>query len=431
MTDMALTPFWWAAAPRDLASDPLPEAVDVAVVGSGYTGLSAALRLAEGGASVAVIDAGPLAAGASSRNFGLLGRQLIPGFAALAKQLGLPRAIALYSLCNDAFTHVNRLIDRLGIDCDRRAVGRLILCATPRHLQEQQQEHALRNRHLGHGHQVLDKTGLRAELGSTAFHGGIVVPEHLTLHPGKFSAGLVHAVRRAGAALTGDTPVTAIAGQRGAFLLTCGGSTVRAAEVVIATNGYTTGLVPDLRRRIVPLHAYMIATEPLPPEVVAQALPRGRAFHDTARDMIYGRPSPCGQRLLFGGATGEAHDDLERVAAGLRARLMALFPHLPADLGLSHVWTGQCGGTFDHLPHRGQVGAMRFAMGYNFGAGMPLGTYLGDSIGRMILGEPVSLPLDDFPMQTRPLYRGRPWFLPAYLALNKLRDRLDGGRITA
>jgi hypothetical protein len=174
----------------------------------------------------------------------------------------------------------------------------------------------------------------------------------------------------------------------------------------------------------------MIATEPLPPEVIAQALPRGRAFHDTARDMIYGRPSPCGTRLLFGGATGEAHDDLGRAAADLRSRLLALFPHLPTYLALSHVWTGQCGGTFDHLPHRGQSDAMHYALGYNFGAGMPLGTYLGDSLGRRILGKTVNLPLDDFPMQTRPLYHGLPWFLPAYLALNKLRDRLDGGRIT-
>ncbi len=430
MNGPALTPLWWDSAPRDLASDPLPDAVDVAVVGSGYTGLSAALRLAEGGASVAVIDAGPLAAGASSRNFGLLGRQLIPGFAALAKRLDLPRAISLYSLCNDAFAHVNGLIDRLGIECDRREAGRLILCATPHHLEEQRQEHVLRAKHLGHAHQVLDKAALVAELGSTAFHGGIVVPEHLTLHPGKFSNGLVLAVRRAGASLTGDAEVTAIAGQRGAFRLTCGRATVRAGEVVIATNGCTTGLVPDLRRRIVSLRAHMVATKPLLPEVVAQALPRGRAFRDTARDMIYGRPSPCGTRLLFGGAAGGAQDDMGRAAGGLRTRLLALFAHLPTDLALSHIWAGQCGGTFDHLPHRGQSGALHFATGYNFGAGMPLGTYLGDSLGRMILGEPVSLPFDDFPMQTRPFYHGRPCFLPACLALNKLRDRLDDGRIT-
>lgn len=431
MTGPAPTPFWWDAAPRDLVSDPLPETVDVAVVGSGYTGLSLALRLAEGGASVAVIDAGPLAAGASSRNFGLLGRQLIPGFGTLAKRLGLERAIGLYRVCNDAFAHVNRLIDRLCLDCDRQPVGRLIVCSTPRHLQDQRREHALRTEYLGHGHRVLDKRELRAEFGSASFHGGIVVPEHLTLHPGKFSTGLVLAVRKAGASLTGDTEVTAITGSRGGFLLACGPAMLRAAEVVIALNGYTNGIVPELRRRIVPLRAYMIATRPLPPDLITMTLPNGRAFHDTARDMIYGRPSPCRQRLLFGGATGEAHGDLDAIAEHLRRRMIALFPHLPPDLGLSHVWTGQCGGTFDHLPHRGQSGAMHYAMGYNFGAGMPLGTYLGDSIGRRILGETVDLPLDAFPMQTRPLYRGRPWFLPAYLAWGKLRDRLDGGRITA
>jgi glycine/D-amino acid oxidase-like deaminating enzyme len=303
----ALTPLWWDAAPRDLVSDPLPRAVDVAVVRSGYTGLSVALRLAEGGANVAVIDAWPLAAGASSRNFGLLGRQPIPGFATLAKRLGLELATWLYRVRNAAFAHVNGLIDHLGIVCDRRAAGRLILCATPRHLDEQRHEHALRAAHLGHSHQVLDKAALRAELGSTAFHGGIAVPEHLTLHPGKFSTSLVLAVSQAGASLTGDTEVTAIDGQRGAFRLTCGWATVRAGEVVLATNGCTTGLVPDLRRRIVSSRALMLATKPLLPEVIVQALPRGRTFHDTAHDMIYGRPSPRGTRLMFGGLTGEAH----------------------------------------------------------------------------------------------------------------------------
>ncbi len=430
MTGPTLAPFWWDAAPRDLGSDPLPEVVDVAVVGSGYTGLSAALRLAEGGAKVAVIDAGQLAAGASSRNFGLLGRQFIPGFADLIKQLGLPRATELYGLCNDAFAHVNALIDRLDIDCDRKQVGRFIACATPSHLAVQEHEHALRAKHLGHGFRLVGKDALHQEFGSPAYFGGIVVPEHLTLHPGKVSSGLARAVRAAGATLTGDTEVTAITGASGGFTLTCGTASLRTAEVVIATNGYTTGLVPDLRRRIVPLRAYMIATDPLPAEAIARALPQGRAFHDTAHDMIYGRPSPCGTRLLFGGATGEAHDDLSAAGNALRRRLLKLFPHLPQDLGLSHVWTGQCGGTFDHLPHRGRSGEMHFAMGYNFGAGMPLGTYLGDSLGRMLLGEAVTLPLDAFPMQTRPLYRGNPWFLPAYLAWGKLRDRLDGGRIT-
>ncbi len=431
MTGTTFAPFWWDAAPRTLASDPLPHTVDVAVIGSGYTGLSAALRLAESGVRVAVIDSGPLAAGASSRNFGLLGRQFIPDFTGMIKKHGLARATEIHSVCNDAFSHVTGLIDRLQIDCDQKQAGRFIACATPRQLADLEHEHSLRAEHLGHGFKVIRKEALHEEFGGAAYHGGIVVPEHVKLHPGKFSSGLVNAVRAAGAMLTGDTEVTAISGASGKFTLTCGHATLHASEVVIATNGYTGGLVPDLRRRIVPLRAYMIATDPLPAEAIAHALPQGRAFHDMARDMVYGGPTPCGTRLIFGGATGEAHDDLAAAGAILRKKLLALFPHLPRDLGLSHVWTGQCGGTFDHLPHRGTSGAMHYAMGYNFGAGMPLGTYLGDSIGRRLLGEKVDIPLDALPMQTRPLYRGNPWFLPPYLAWGKLRDRLDGSRILA
>jgi glycine/D-amino acid oxidase-like deaminating enzyme len=428
---LATEPFWWQAAPRDLESDPAPDDADVAVIGSGYTGLSAALRLAEGGAKVAVLDAGALAGGASSRNFGLLGRQFIPGFAAMIDRLGLEKAKDLYLICNSAFAHVNGLIDRLAIDCDRKTVGRLIACATPRQFEGQKREHALRAEHLGHGWRVVEKPDLDQEIGSPFYHGGIVVPEHATLHPGKFSAGLARAVRRAGASLTGDTAVTAILPERGRFRLRHTGGEMRAGEVVIATNGQTSDLTPDLRRRIVPIRAYMIATEPLEPDAIRRALPQGRAFHDMARDMVYGRPSPCGTRLLFGGATGEGHGNPAEAGPRLRTRLLRLFPHLPRDLALSHAWTGTCGGTFDHLPHRGTSGAMHYAMGYNFGAGMPLGTYLGDCLGRELLGERCPLPLDAFAMQTRPFYRGRPWFLPAYLAWGKLRDRLDGSRIAA
>src|SRR5690606_29152756 len=158
-------------------------------------------------------------------------------------------------------------------------------------------------------------------------------------------------------------------------------------------------------------------------------LPGRRPWHDSARDMAYARISPDGQRLLFGAATGEAHRDLARLADRLRARMLKLFPGLPEDVAVTHVWTGRCGGTFDLFPHAGEAGGMRYALGYCFGAGLPFGAWLGDGLGRAILGERFDNPLAEMEMPARPFYRGRPWFMPAYMAWRQLQDRREGARV--
>jgi glycine/D-amino acid oxidase-like deaminating enzyme len=143
--------------------------------------------------------------------------------------------------------------------------------------------------------------------------------------------------------------------------------------------------------------------------------------------MEYARIAPDGSRLIYGALTGQAHDDLGNVALRLREKMLRLFPQL-GDVRLSHVWTGQCGGTFDYFPHRGHHDGMHFAMGYCFGAGMPFGTWLGNAIARGILGEPATTPLDRPEMPSNLLYRGRPWFLPLYLRYQGWLDWKDGVR---
>ena len=170
----------------------------------------------------------------------------------------------------------------------------------------------------------------------------------------------------------------------------------------------------------------MIATEPLDEELLRNVLPTARGFHDSAHDMQYARVAPDGSRLIYGAMTGERHTDLRNVARALHARMTRLFPQLAA-VRLSHVWTGQCGGTFDFVPHRGDRQGMQYAMGYCFGAGMPFGSWLGDAIARGILGEESATPLDA-EMPSHPLYWGKPWFLPIYLRYQRWLDWKSGVR---
>lgn len=421
-------PYWWDDAPRrHEMRRTLPSMTDVAIVGSGYTGLSAALRLARAGREVTILEQGAVGSGASSRNFGMLGRQLKYDFTTLVGKFGPDRARELYESCNQAFAFVNGLIEREKIACFHAPSGRYIAANTPVHLDALERELTARKEHFGHAFSMVSRAGQQQEIVTEKFLGGAVIPEHRTVHPGLFHNGLAERVRQAGAAIHSGARVTALRRKGDEWLLETDSGPLKAKHLIAATNGYTGKATPWLMRRIVPIRAYMIATEPLDPAVLAGVMPGRRGFHDCAREMEYARIAPDGSRLIYGALTGQAHDDLREVALVLRQKLLKLFPQLGAAR-VSHAWTGQCGGTFDYFPHRGRHAGMHFAMGYCFGAGMPFGTWLGDAIARGILGEPAGTPLDHPEMPSNPLYWGRPWFLPLYLRYQGWLDWKDGVR---
>lgn len=421
-------PYWWDAAPRQSEPvRPMSTKTEIAIVGSGYTGLSAALTLSRAGRDVTLLERGSVGFGASSRNFGMLGRQYKLDFTILIKKFGLDRAKQLYEGCNAAFEFVNALIEREEIDCFHVQSGRFIAANTPAHLEGLETELAARKQHFGHAFQMVSREDQATEIATEAFVGGAVIPEHRTVHPGLFHNGLAASVRNAGAAIHSGTNVISISKTRDGWTLETSRGQISADHLVVATNGHTGKATPWLRRRIVPIRAYMIATEPLDRQTLASLMPKGRAFHDCAHGMQYARISPDGSRLLFGAHTGEVHDDPAHVASMLRSKLRRLFPQIQ-DARVSHVWTGQCGGTFDHFPHRGCEEGMHYALGYCFGAGMPFGTWLGDAIARRILGQEAATPLDCKPFPTNPLYWGKPWFLPFYLQFQSWLDWKNGVR---
>ncbi len=417
-------PYWWEAAPRPhISRSPLPERIDVAIVGGGYAGLAAALTLACAGREVLVLEAGDAGIGASTLNGGQAGGDVKPSFPLLARRMGLPTATAIYKEGRKAADHLAHLIESEGIDCAYRRVGRLEAVHRPRDYDALGREADLVNRHLGLDMHLVPRSQQHTEIGSDAYHGVAVRPDVAALHPGLLHQGLLNRALAAGVRYATHTAVQGHNRGGKGVSLDLGGKRMAARDVVVCTNGYTGGPFPWLRRRIIPIRSQIIATEPLAPGVLARLLPRGRVVVDGCRLHSYYRPSPDGRRLLFGGRAGAGRADPRHAGRHLYRRMTTVFPEL-SGVGITHAWSGLTGYTFDTLPHVAERDGVHYAAGF-CGEGVVWAPYLGHKAALRVLGDADGRTvLDDLPFSSRPLYTGRPWFLPGVLAWYGLLDRL-------
>ena len=404
-------PYWWegrqaAAAPADGA---LPPRVDLVVVGGGYTGLSAAIAAHDAGASVVVLDAGQPGDGASTRNGGMFGAHPRLAYGALVQRFGADVAAGITGEALAAFDFTKGLIAKENIDCDLQASGRISLAWTKAHHEGQKTLLDDVTRVGGGRMELVAKAELGAHINTERYFGGVLFPDHAALHPRKFHDGLLQACARRGVPVIAECKVTGWQRSRSGFLVETARGVVRSESLLAATNGYTSGLFPKLAARVFALPSFLIATEPLSPNLIADLAPGGRMMVETRARHSYFRPSPDGSRILFGGRAAMRPIPLPLAAARLRATMAEVWPILK-DVRLSHVWTGNTGYSFSHTPQVGEMGGVHFAMGYS-GSGVAMAPYLGMKAAYHALGDPrgeTAYLRTTF--KTHPLHWGRPWF---------------------
>jgi gamma-glutamylputrescine oxidase len=415
-------PYWWEAAPPETTRHrPLPERSDLVIVGSGFAGLSAALEAARGGASVTVLDAGPLGGGASSRSGGMVssGQKLV--LTAALKGLPAEKQLAALEDSKATFEFLKDLVAREKLDADLQLCGRFFGAFTPNHLETLKRNAETLHARTGVTIRILSREAQHEEVGTDYFHGGFVVEEYGGVHPAKLNRALREAAQGAGATLHSHARVLGTTRDGDGHKVSTERGEIRAQHVLFATNGYTDNASPWLQKRLVPVMSYQIATEALPPGMMDRLIPRRRMVTDSRKELTYTRPSPDGTRILFGCRPRAVQADPQRLAAALRARMLRFWPEL-SKTRITHAWGGYVAMTADRIPHVAEENGVMHAVGCN-GNGVALMTYLGWHAAQLMLGRTNRRAFfADIPFPTVPPLTNTTAFVQLASAAYHLRD---------
>jgi glycine/D-amino acid oxidase-like deaminating enzyme len=420
--------YWWEEAP--LASEPRVEVepkCDVAIVGAGYTGLSAAITLARAGRSVQVFDRMRPGEGASTRNGGIASANIRPSHAKLARKFGENVADGLEREAKLAREDLARFIAEEQIECDFALTGRFSGASAPGDYESLAREAERLARALGIEAYAVPRAEQKSFLGTDYYHGGSVRMDIGGLHPAKFHAGMLRVATQAGAVVHGETAVAKISPKGLGFVVQTARGTVQAGDVIVGTNGYGDRTDKWLRRRMVPVRSRIMATAPLSDNLMNTLMPRRMMCAETRKLHYYYRPSPDGRRILFGGRDGTIAGDPTWPIEGLRRAMVDVFPEL-SDTAITHSWFGNVAMNRDMLPRVFTHRKIRYAAGY-CGSGVVWARWAGRKVALQLLGHKEGTSALDFrPPPAVPLYTGTPWFMPGVFAWLTLQDKLAARR---
>ena len=423
---MKMMPYWLdTTAPFASGASGGPEGnYDVAVVGAGFTGLSAALALAKKGANVVVLEADRVAGAASGRNGGMCNNGFAQDYAGMCAKFGRERANLLYRAFDAGVDLVEKIVTDEGIDCHFARVGKLKLAAKPAHYDKIARSQALLAQEIDPETRMVPQSEMRAEIGSDRYFGGMLYEKSANMHMGMYGQGLAEAAARHGATIHEYNPLTGIRRLTGnVHELTTPHGSVRANQVLLATGTSQVGPLSWFRRRIVPVGAYLIATEPLPVELLDRLTPHRRNTTDTRNFVSYFRTSPD-NRIIFGGrarfsSRSDSSSDAKSGAI-LRHSIALVFPEL-AETRIDYCWGGLVDMTQDRLPRAGERNGVFYSMGYS-GHGTHMATYMGAIMAEVLDGRAELNPWRDFDWPAIPGYFGKPWFLPFVGAYYRYQD---------
>jgi len=407
---------------------PLPEKVEVAVIGGGYTGLSAALALAKHGVDVAVLEAETIGWGASSRNGGMVLTGLKIPMQTAIKRYGRELARLLFQCSLDSIDTVENICKEEGISCEFKRTGHLLTANKPRHFDLLVEEVEFMEKEFDHAVRLVPKSEQYSEIGSDLYYGALVDEVSAGLNPAQYVTGLEGAAERAGATLHARTRVTRLERKENRFIAETERGSLTAENVFVATNGYIDSSTRELQRKIMPIGSFIIATEPLSIELARELSPCNRMIFDFKHFLNYFRLSED-NRMLFGGRAAffpENERTVRQSADILRREMIEVYPQLK-DVEVEYAWGGTLGFAFDLMTHAGEMNGLYYALGYA-GHGVAMGTYLGKTVAEAMLdGTIKEHPFAAIPFPGAPLglYNGKPWFLPLVGAWHKFLDAIE------
>ena len=346
----------------------------------------------------------------------------------LIKRYGSELVRPMYAASLESIDLVEQIVKEERIDCSFSRCGHLEVACKQAHFDAFAEAAARIKQQFNHELRIVSKSDLRCEIGSDVYFGGLIDETSAGVNPAKYVMGLAKAAQCAGALLFDHARVTTVTPEvfnaTRRFRITTSRGLLTAKEVLLASGAYTTAVTPVLRKKVIPIGSYIIATEVLPADLARELSPRNRMIYDSKHFLYYYRLTPD-NRMLFGGRAAffpESESTIRESAEILRRGMIAVYPQL-RDINVEFVWGGTLDFTFDVMPHAGNLDGMHYAVGFA-GHGVAAATWMGAKLAGVICGDPHDNPFTKIPFANAPigLRSGNTWALPLAGAYYRVLD---------